>query len=93
MKTNANQNVSAAMSDTDKEQMEQVVTHHFQQILGALWIDTANDHNTKETAARVAKMYCREIFWCLFSPRPKITEFPNAKNLDEIYTLGPIQVR
>lgn len=93
MKTNANQNVSAAMSDTDKEQMEQVVTHHFQQILGALRIDTANDHNTKETAARVAKMYCREIFWGRFSPRPKITEFPNAKNLDEIYTLGPIQVR
>jgi GTP cyclohydrolase I len=38
-------------------------------------------------------MYCREIFWGRFSPRPKITEFPNAKNLDEIYTLGPIQVR
>lgn len=73
--------------------MEQVVSHHFEQILNALRIDTANDHNTQETAKRVAKMYCREVFWGRFEPRPRITEFPNAKNLDQIYTLGPIQVR
>jgi GTP cyclohydrolase I len=91
MKTNANENM--VMSDHDKEQMEQVIAHHFGQILGALRIDTQNDHNTQETAKRVAKMYCREVFWGRFNPRPKITEFPNAKNLDQIYTLGPIQVR
>ena len=27
------------------------------------------------------------------SPQPKVTSFPNDKNLDEIYTLGPISVR
>jgi GTP cyclohydrolase IA len=91
MKTNANEHTP--LSDNDREQMEQIVAHHFGQILGALRIDTDNDHNTKETAQRVAKMYCREVFWGRFSPRPKITEFPNAKNLDQIYTLGPIQVR
>jgi GTP cyclohydrolase I len=91
MKTNANHHTP--LSDEHRLHMEQVIEHHFAQILNALHIDTNNDHNTKETAKRVAKMYCREVFWGRFSPRPKITEFPNAKNLDQIYTLGPIQVR
>ena len=91
MKTNANHHTP--LSDEHRSHMEQVIEHHFGQILSALHIDTDNDHNTKETARRVAKMYCREVFWGRFSPRPKITEFPNVKNLDQIYTLGPIQVR
>lgn len=55
-------------------------------------IDTANDHNTKETARRVAKMYVDEVFKGRYHPMPKVTDFPNAKELDEIYTL-PITVR
>jgi GTP cyclohydrolase I len=38
-------------------------------------------------------MYIKEVFAGRYQPMPKITEFPNAKHLDEIYTLGPITIR
>lgn len=62
-------------------------------LLDSLVIDTENDHNTRETAKRVAKMYLREVFKGRYLPRPVITEFPNFKNMDELYTLGPIKFK
>ena len=56
-------------------------------------IDIDNDHNSQETAERVAKMYLQEVFKGRYHKRPNVTDFPNAKKLDEIYTLGPISVR
>jgi GTP cyclohydrolase I len=56
-------------------------------------VDTENDHNTQETAARVARMYVREVFRGRYEAPPKVTDFPNVKHLDEIYTVGPITVR
>jgi GTP cyclohydrolase I len=41
----------------------------------------------------VAKMYVRELFAGRYSPPPHVTEFPNSKRLDELYTVGPITVR
>ena len=62
-------------------------------LLDALVIDWENDHNTKETAKRLTKMYVDEIFAGRFTDAPKITTFPNDKNLDELYTVGPITIR
>lgn len=73
--------------------LEQEVEDRMQDLLRALVIDTANDHNTRETAKRVAKMYLREVFKGRYLPAPDVTSFPNAKFLDEIYTCGPITVR
>tara|TARA_Y100001968_G_C19285886_1_gene681644 strand:+ start:712 stop:975 length:264 start_codon:yes stop_codon:yes gene_type:complete len=56
-------------------------------------IDVDNDHNTQETAERVSRMYINEIFKGRYDPQPKFTNYPNDRNLDEIYTLGPITVR
>ena len=56
-------------------------------------IDVENDHNTQETAERVSRMYLNEVFKGRYHQQPKVTSFPNDKNLDEIYTLGPITVR
>lgn len=64
-----------------------------QGLLSSLLIDTSIDHNTKETAKRMAKMYLKEVFHGRYSAMPKITAFPNAKALDEIYTVGPISIR
>ena len=58
-----------------------------------LVIDVENDHNTQETAERVSKMYLNEVFKGRYHEQPKVTSFPNDKNLDEIYTVGPISVR
>jgi GTP cyclohydrolase I len=62
-------------------------------LLRSLVIDIDQDHNTEETAERVARMYLHEVFKGRYHEQPKIASFPNVKNLDEIYTVGPITVR
>ena len=62
-------------------------------VLDSLVIDTVNDHNTGDTARRVAKMYINEVFRGRYVPRPAITEFPNVEHLNELMIVGPIMVR
>ncbi len=58
-------------------------------VLESLVIDTEHDHNTQETARRVAKMYVNEVFRGRYVPLPKVTEFPNAEHLNELMIMGP----
>lgn len=51
------------------------------------------DHNTEETAARVARMFVREVFAGRYAPMPALTRFPNVRNVDQIYAVGPIAFR
>jgi GTP cyclohydrolase IA len=62
-------------------------------VLESLVIDTENDHNTDNTARRVAKMYVNEVFRGRYVPAPTITEFPNVGHLNELMIVGPITVR
>ena len=93
MKSAANKNISKGLGEAQLQQMEKTVETHYAQILSALRIDTDNDHNTMETAKRVAKMLVRDACKGRFAERPKITDFPNVTNLSQIYTIGPISVR
>jgi GTP cyclohydrolase I len=88
----ANDNIADYMDVGDLQDIENEVTEAFQGVLDALIIDTKNDHNTKDTAKRVAKMYVQEIFKGRYTKPPKITAFPNAKQYDQIYMTGPITV-
>ena len=76
----------------DLQDIENNVTEAFQGVLDALLIDTKNDHNTKDTARRVAKMFVHEIFRGRYYPPPKVTAFPNVKQYDQIYMSGPISI-
>ena len=62
-------------------------------VLSSLVIDTAHDHNTDQTARRVAKMYVNEVFRGRYVKAPAITEFPNVEHLNELMIVGPITVR
>ena len=62
-------------------------------VLESLVIDIENDHNTHDTARRVAKMYLNEVFRGRYVATPPITEFPNAVGLNELMIVGPITVR
>ena len=64
-----------------------------QGVLESLVIDTVSDHNTQDTARRVAKMYLTEIFRGRYVAVPPVTEFPNAERLNELMIVGPITVR
>lgn len=61
-------------------------------LLDSLIIDFRNDPNTKETPHRIAKMLINEVFSGRYSKPPKFVTFPNAKKLDELYTVGPLAV-
>ncbi len=89
----ANDNISDFINPGELDSLQKEVTLKVRDLLKSLVIDVENDHNSQETAERVAKMYLREVFKGRYHKRPNVTDFPNAKNLDEIYTLGPISVR
>ena len=88
-----NDNISDIVTEKDVTKIERNVEKRFQKVLDALLIDTVNDHNTKETAKRVAKMLVREVFAGRYEPKPRVTSFPNANQYDELYVTGPIKIR
>tara|TARA_B100000949_G_scaffold107450_1_gene95433 strand:- start:1369 stop:2034 length:666 start_codon:yes stop_codon:yes gene_type:complete len=88
-----NDNISSIISGSDIFAIQKNVEHHFQKVLDALLIDTENDHNTNETAKRVAKMLVHEVFAGRYEPKPRITSFPNANQYDQLYLTGPIKIR
>mgnify|MGYP003677072961 CR=1 FL=1 len=89
----ANDNISKYLESKDIIEIQKNTEQAMIKLLDALVIDVENDHNTIDTAKRVAKMYIQEVFKGRYLPSPKITDFPNAKDLDQIYTIGPITVR
>lgn len=89
----ANDNISKYLQASEIEHLQAEVEEKVKALLKSLVIDTENDHNTQETAKRIAKMYLKEVFAGRYDAQPKITDFPNAKSLDQVYTLGPITVR
>jgi len=89
----ANDNISDFIQPGELETLEREVATRVRDLLKTLLIDVDNDHNTQETAERVSRMYLNEVFKGRYHPQPKVTNFPNDRNLDEIYTLGPITVR
>ena len=89
----ANDNVAAFIETGELDELELEVADRVRELLRSLVIDIDNDHNTAETAERVARMYLREVFKGRYNHQPKVASFPNVKQLDEIYTVGPISVR
>jgi GTP cyclohydrolase I len=89
----ANDNISKYLLKGEIEHLQKEVEQAMQKVLEALVIDTENDHNTNETAKRVAKMYITEVFKGRYQDCPAITYFPNAKKIDSMYVSGPITIR
>lgn len=89
----ANDNIAEFILPGELEQLLEEVTEKMQAVLDSLVIDTASDHNTEDTARRVAKMYLKEVFAGRYVKAPAITEFPNAEHLNELMIVGPITVR
>jgi GTP cyclohydrolase I len=87
-----NDNISEFINDDEIEQLVDEVTEQFQGVLSSLIIDVDHDHNTKDTARRVAKMFIKETFSGRYKPVPKITSFPNM-GYRSLYTTGPISIR
>ena len=89
----ANDNISAFIEPGELDELTKEVCEKMTGVLCSLVIDVDNDHNTQETARRVAKMYVTEVFRGRYVPLPKVTEFPNAEHLNELMIMGPVTVR
>jgi GTP cyclohydrolase I len=89
----SNDNIADYIKSNDElEILVNEVADQFQGVLTSLVIDTDNDHNTRETARRVAKMFIFETFSGRYRTVPNITTFPNM-GYKSLYTTGPISVR
>jgi GTP cyclohydrolase I len=79
----ANDNIADFIQPGELEKLLDEVEDKMKGVLSSLVIDTENDHNTTDTARRVAKMYLQEVFKGRFVKPPVITEFPNVEHLIE----------
>ena len=89
----SNDNIADYIEPGELELLLDEVEEKMQAVLDSMVIDTTNDHNTGDTARRVAKMYLTEVFKGRYVRAPAITEFPNAEHLNELMIVGPITVR
>lgn len=89
----ANDNIADFIQPGELDELKSEVQAKMAEVLKALVIDTASDHNTQDTAKRVAKMFIEEVFRGRYQPMPEVTEFPNVSRLNELMIVGPITVR
>ena len=90
---NANDNIAEFIQPGELDHLLDEVSAKMQTVLDSMVIDTQNDHNTQDTARRVAKMYLKEVFKGRYVEGPEVTEFPNAEHLNELMIVGPITGR
>jgi len=89
----ANDNIAGFIEPGEIDALTQEVAERVAAVLESLVIDTENDHNTRETGLRVARMYVGEVFAGRYSPAPDLTAFPNVTSYDELYLVGPVTIR
>ena len=89
----ANDNISEFIAEGELEELKAEVEAKMHEVLKSLVIDTDSDHNTNDTARRVARMFLSEVFKGRYTPMPSVTEFPNFSRLNELMIVGPVKVR
>jgi GTP cyclohydrolase IA len=88
-----NETLDQPLMEGEREAMIAAAVHKLEELFDILRIDHRNDHNTRETPQRVAKMYVEEILAGRYTAPPKITEFDNAQAYDQLIVTGPIELR
>lgn len=88
-----NEAVEGLSGQAEREALKAAAARKIEELFDVLKIDHRNDHNTRETPTRVAKMFVEELLAGRYDEPPKITEFDNARNFDDLIVTGPIEVR
>lgn len=89
----ANEALAFPLAPAERTAMIGAAASAIRDLFDVLRIDHRNDHNTRDTPARVAKMFVDEIMGGRFNDPPAITEFDNAEHFDQLLVTGPIEVR
>ncbi len=88
-----NQTIDQALAQADRSAMADAVAKKIAEIFDILYIDHQNDHNTRDTPQRVAKMIVEELMRGRYEDPPRITEFDNVLDFDQLMVTGPIDLR
>jgi GTP cyclohydrolase I len=75
----ANDNISDHLEPGELSLLEIEVADKVRDLLRTLVIDIDNDHNTSETAERVARMYLHEVFKRAVSPSAQSSQLPQCE--------------
>jgi GTP cyclohydrolase IA len=88
-----NEALDQPLTEAEREAMMAAAARKVEELFDILRIDHRNDHNTRETPQRVAKMYVEEVLDGRYTAPPKITEFDNVQAYDQLIVTGPIELR
>ncbi len=88
-----NEALDQPLTEAEREVMMAAAARKLEELFDILRIDHQNDHNTRETPQRVAKMFVEELLEGRFTAPPRITEFENAQAYDQLIVTGPIELR
>ena len=88
-----NEATPSPLNAAERSLMRFAAAQKIGELFEVLGIDYLNDHNTRDTPARVAKMYVEEIMRGRFNAPPVVTEFDNVGHSDQLIVTGPIDVR
>ena len=90
----ANDNISDALLELGlgaKDLLAEVQAA-FHEVLQTMVIDVANDHNSVDTPRRYAKMVLLETQNGRYELAPKVTDFPNVSNADQLIVVKKLRV-
>jgi len=85
-------NSNMVLSKEDKKLIINQLAKKYEEILDIMKFDRSN-HNIEDTPHRMAKMYINEIFKGCYTEEPKVTVFPDVSKVDQMITLGPIDLK
>jgi GTP cyclohydrolase I len=88
-----NEALDHPLTEAERDAMTMAAARKVEELFDILRIDHENDHNTRETPRRVAKMFVEELLEGRYSAPPRITEFDNAGAYDQLIITGPIELR
>jgi GTP cyclohydrolase I len=88
-----NEAIDGYMDDTEQQAMMAAAARKVEELFDVLQIDHRNDHNTRDTPKRVAKMFVQEMLRGRYNAPPDITDSDNADGYSGLIVTGPIEVR
>ena len=88
-----NEAIDGYMDPVEQKAMIEAAARKVEELFDILHIDHHNDHNTRGTPKRVAKMYVQELLRGRYNAPPEITDFDNAGGYSGLIVTGPIEVR
>lgn len=89
----ANEAIGQPLSQAERAVMINSAETKLAELFDVLQIDHRNDHHTKDTPRRVARMFVEEIMQGRFSEPPVLTDFDNVEAFDQLIVSGPIEIR